>query len=61
MSNFLLFVMVACLFVHTFLNFFLKVVSEVVAKSSSTAAVEHTVEEFFAKLLNSVLGFFRKL
>lgn len=61
MSNFLLFVMVAAIFVHTFLNFFLKVVAEVVSKSAGVPAVEHTVEEFFAKLLNSVLGFFRKL
>jgi hypothetical protein len=53
--------MVAAIFVHTFLNFFLKVVAEVVSKSAGVPAVEHTVEEFFAKLLNSVLGFFRKL
>jgi hypothetical protein len=62
MSSLLLFVMVAAIFVHTFMNFFLKIWSLVAAKvSGGTVAVEHSVEVFFSNLFAGVLGFFKKL
>ena len=61
MSPFLLFVMVAAIFVHTFLNSILKVWSLVVAKVSGVAAVEHSVEAFVSKVFAGVLGFFKHL
>lgn len=61
MSDFLLFVMVAAVFVHTFMNFFLKVYAYVVAKVSGVVVVEHSVEAFFGKVFASVFGFFKQL
>lgn len=59
----LLFVMVAALFIHQFLNFFLTVVSAVASKVSGQAVVvtEHSVEQFFANVLAGILGWFKKL
>jgi len=65
MSNFLLFVMVTALFVHTFLNFILEVVSNAVNKISgattTAATVEHSVEAFVGNLLSGLFSFFKKL
>lgn len=61
MSSFLLFVMVAALFVHTFFNFFLKVYTYIVTKVSGVAVAEHTVETFFGKLFTTVFNFFKTL
>lgn len=61
MSAFLLFWMVAAIFVHNFLNFFLKIVSLVTGKATSTAAVEYSVEEAFAKVFAGILNFFKGL
>jgi hypothetical protein len=61
MSSFLLFVMVACLFVHTFFNFFLKVYATVVSKVSGIATVEYSVEDFFGKVFAAVFNWFKKL
>ena len=54
MSNFLLFVMVAALFVHTFMNFFLKVYTYIVSKVSGVAVAEHLVETFFGKIFAGI-------
>jgi hypothetical protein len=59
----LLFVMVAALFVHQFLNFFLTVISNVVTKVSGTPTVvtEHSLEAFVSNIFAGVLSFFKKL
>lgn len=61
MSNFLLFVMVAALFIHTFMNFFLKVYTYIVSKVSGVAVAEHSVETFFGKIFASILNWFKTL
>lgn len=61
MSNFLLFVMVAALFVHTFMNFFLRVYTYIVSKVSGVAVAEHSVETFFGKIFAGILNFFKTL
>ena len=61
MSNFLLFVMVAALFVHTFMNFFLRVYTYIVSKVSGVAVAEHSVETFFGKIFASILNWFKTL
>lgn len=63
MSSFLLFWMVAAMFVHHFLNFFLQVVSTVASKvsGSPTTITEHSLEAFVANVLTGVLNFFKKL
>jgi hypothetical protein len=61
MSSFLLFVMVACIFVHTFLNFFLSVYANVVAKVSGVAVAEHSVEAFFGNVFAAIVSLFKKL
>lgn len=61
MSSFLLFWMVAAIFVHSTLNFFLKIVSLVTGKATNTAAVEYSVEEAVAKVVSGIFGFFKHL
>jgi uncharacterized protein YqhQ len=64
MSSFLLFVMVAAMFVHTFLNFFLGVYAKVVAKAQGLPSVQaalYSVEEFFAKIFAGIFGWFKHL
>jgi uncharacterized protein YqhQ len=64
MSNFLLFVMVAALFVHTFLNFFLSIYAKIVAKANGVPSVQaalYSVEEFFAKIFAGILSWFKHL
>jgi len=61
MSSFLLFVMVAAIFVHTFLNFLLGVYSKVVSKASGVGAAVYSVEEFFAKIFAGVFNWFKHL
>ena len=66
MSSLLLFVMVSALFIHTFLNFFLKIWSLIVAKVSSVdgyavPAVEHSIEVFVSKIVASILSWFKQL
>lgn len=61
MSNFLMFVMVAAIFVHTFLNFFLSVYTSVVSKLSGVVVAEHSVEAFVSNVVSGVVGFFKKL
>jgi hypothetical protein len=57
--------MVTALFVHTFLNFILEVVSNAVNKISgattTAATVEHSVEAFVGNLLSGLFSFFKKL
>jgi hypothetical protein len=53
--------MVAAIFVHTFLNFFLSIYATVVSKVSGVAVVEHSIEEFFGKLFSSVMNWFKHL
>lgn len=61
MSNFLLFVMVAAIFVHTFMNFLLGIYAKVVAKSAGVSAAVYSVEEFFAKIFAGVFNWFKHL
>ena len=61
MSSSLLFLMVAVIFVHSTLNFFLKIVSLVTGKVTNTAAVEFSVEEAVAKVVSGIGGFFKHL
>jgi len=61
MSSFLLFWMVASLFIHTFMNTILKVWSLVASKVSGAAAVEHSVEVFVSKVVASVMSWFKHL
>lgn len=63
MFNTLLFVMVAALFVHQFLNFFLTMVSTVASKiaGSTVVVTEHSVEAFIANILAGIFNWFKKL
>lgn len=63
MSNFLMFVMVAAIFVHTFLNFLGGVWASLVAKVSGTpvAGAVASVESFVGGVVGSVVNFFKKL
>lgn len=63
MSSFLLFVMVAAMFVHTFMNFFLTVASKVASKISGGTVVltEHSVEAFFANVFAGIFNWFKSL
>lgn len=61
MSSTLLFLMVAAIFAHSFLNFFLKIYSLVAGKATNTAAVEYSIEEAVAKIVSGVFGFFKHL
>lgn len=64
--DFLMFVMVAAVFIHTFLNFFLGVYAAAKAKLSAAvgtevAAVVSTVEQFFGNAVAAVVKFFKSL
>jgi hypothetical protein len=63
MFNTLLFAMVAALFVHQFLNFFLTMVSTVANKitGSTTPVSVHSVEAFIANVLAGVFNWFKSL
>lgn len=67
MSNFLMFVMVAALFVHTFSNFLLGVYGYVrkalntnPAATSFVSSLEDLAGKLFAKAYSWVMGFFKK-
>ena len=63
MSNFLMFVMVAAIFVHTFLNFLGGVVAAVknAVSASPVAPAVASVESFVGGVVGAVVNFFKKL
>jgi len=63
MTDFLMFVMVCCLFVHTFSNFLLGVYTSIANKLSTTPVADTatTVENFVASVVAGVVSFVKKL
>jgi uncharacterized protein YqhQ len=63
MSSFLMFLMVAALFVHTFFNFLAGVWTALVAKVAGTPVGGYfsSAEAFVGNVLGSVVSFFKKL
>lgn len=61
--NFLMFVMVACLFIHTFFNSLMSVYADVKNKLSATpvAAVVSTVESVVGSVVAKVVALVKKL
>jgi hypothetical protein len=63
MENFLMFVMVTAVFVHTFLNFLGGVWTSLKAKVAGTVVASDvaSVESFVGKVVGSIVNFFKKL
>jgi hypothetical protein len=64
--DFLMFVMVAALFIHTFLNFFMGVYTAAKTKLSAAVGTEvasalSSVEQFFGSAVAAVVKFFKGL
>jgi hypothetical protein len=53
--------MVAAMFIHTFLNFFLNVYATVVSKAAGVVPAVYSIETFVGKIVHSIVALFRKL